>query len=133
MNRVRGYIFSRPFFGERAPQSIQNLTIRNYCELNNLTYLLSAVEYSMEDSNIILNGLLSNIDEVDGIVAYSVFQLPFDSNKRENLYREIIHNRKIFHFALENLSFSTFDESKYIEILWKTKIALLESYNPSLD
>ena len=28
----KGYIFSRPFFGERAPQHIQNIILRDYCK-----------------------------------------------------------------------------------------------------
>ena len=28
----RGYIGSRPYFGERAPQHVQNLVIRDYCQ-----------------------------------------------------------------------------------------------------
>ena len=36
MNMVRGYIFSRPFMGERVPQHVQNLVIRDYCEKNGL-------------------------------------------------------------------------------------------------
>ena len=34
--KVRGYIFSRSFMGERVPQHVQNIVIRDYCEKNNL-------------------------------------------------------------------------------------------------
>ena len=37
----RGYITSRPFLGERAPQHIQNLVIRDYAAKHGLDYLLS--------------------------------------------------------------------------------------------
>ena len=32
MKNFRGYIFSRSFYGERAPQHIQNQIIRDFCE-----------------------------------------------------------------------------------------------------
>ena len=50
MKKLRGYIFSRPFYGERVPQNIQNLVIRNYCEKNSFIYLLSIVEYCIEET-----------------------------------------------------------------------------------
>lgn len=36
--RLKGYIFSRPFLGERVPQHIQNIVIRDYCIKNNITF-----------------------------------------------------------------------------------------------
>ena len=32
MKRARGYIFSRSFMGERAPQHVQNIVIRDFCK-----------------------------------------------------------------------------------------------------
>ena len=39
--KVRGYIFSRAFMGERVPQHIQNQIIRKFCEINNLESRIS--------------------------------------------------------------------------------------------
>ena len=64
---IRGYIFSREFFGERIPQNIQSLTIRDYCKKNKLNFLLHAVEYSMKGSHFILKSLLNELNEIDGI------------------------------------------------------------------
>ena len=30
--KLKGYIFSRPFFGERVPQNVQNIILRDYCK-----------------------------------------------------------------------------------------------------
>ena len=49
MKKIRGYIFSRPFMGERAPQHVQNIVIKDFCKSNSLEYLLSVSEYKMED------------------------------------------------------------------------------------
>ena len=50
MKKLRGYIFSRPFMEERVPQHVQNIILRNYCEKNNYAFLLSSVEYKMNNS-----------------------------------------------------------------------------------
>ena len=44
MKKVRGYVFSRSFLGERVPQHVQNIIIRDYCERKNLHFLISASE-----------------------------------------------------------------------------------------
>ena len=77
MKKIRGYMFSRLFMGERVPQHIQNQVIRTYCIQNNFEYLLSAVEYSMRNSTLMLNQIF---------------------NETKNLF--FIHERlKIFIFA----------------------------------
>ena len=34
MKNVKGYNFSRPFFGERVPQHVQNIVIKDFCNKN---------------------------------------------------------------------------------------------------
>ena len=36
MKNLKGYIFSRPFLGERVPQHIQNTILREYCKKKNI-------------------------------------------------------------------------------------------------
>ena len=50
--------------GERVPQHIQNIVIKDYCVNNNYNFLLSATEYSMKDSFFILNYLIKNMKEI---------------------------------------------------------------------
>ena len=57
MKKVRGYNFSRDFMGERVPQHVQNIVIRDFCQKRNLNFLLSASEYSMPNSFHILKDL----------------------------------------------------------------------------
>ena len=73
MNGVRGYIFSRPFLGERVPQHVQNLVIRDYCNKQGLQYLLSATEYAIANSHLILQQVLDELPRLKGIVFYSLF------------------------------------------------------------
>ncbi len=128
MKKVRGYIFSRPFMGERVPQHIQNLVIRDYCNRNNLQYLLSATEYAMENSHLIHEQLMRDLTEVDGIAAYSIFQLPENETERSKIYRQVLNQGKTYHFAVESLCFNDEDSSARIETIWKIKKTLPNCY-----
>ena len=124
MKKIKGYIFSRPFLDERAPQHIQNLVIREFCKKEKLHYSLSAVEYAMENSFKTLLQLVSNIKKFDGLVAYSVFQLPFDDILRNKVLKQIINKRKTFYFALEDLKVSNLKDINKIENIWLVKKTL---------
>ena len=89
IKKVRGYIFSRKFLDERVPQHVQNIVIRDYCKNNNLQYLLSSTEYILEDNHLMMQQLMNELNKIDGIVAYSLFQLPKNKQKRENLSKNI--------------------------------------------
>jgi len=124
MTKVRGYIFSRPFMGERVPQNIQNLVIRDFCEKNNLLYNLSASEYSMSKSHKILDQIVKELNNLDGIVAYSIFQLPIDNKKRYKVLNQIIKKNKKFYFALENMKLVNKKDLEKIENIWLLKKTL---------
>ena len=86
MKKVKGYIFSRSFYGERVPQHIQNLVLREYCKSKKLHFILSSTEYRQDNSTYILFEILHNIKNYDGIIMYSVFQLPEKKVLRNKLY-----------------------------------------------
>jgi sporadic carbohydrate cluster protein (TIGR04323 family) len=118
MNKVRGYVLSRPFMGERVPQHVQNLVIRDYCERNHLYYLLSVAEYAMDGCYLILAQLLAELPDLDGIAAYSLFQLPEDAMQRQRIYARVVEQKKTMHFSVEGFSVSTVQECERIETLW---------------
>jgi sporadic carbohydrate cluster protein (TIGR04323 family) len=107
--------------GERVPQHVQNIIIRNYCEQNNFQYLLSSTEYVYEKSDIMLEQALNEIKNLDGIISYSLFQLPEDDDKRNRIYNIILKERKEFHFAVEGLKLTNSIETELIEYLWLIK------------
>lgn len=115
MKKTRGYVFSRSFFGSRVPQHIQNLVIRSFCKNNKLIYLLSAAEYSMENSYHILNSTIKQLDGIDGIVFYSIFQLPDKINDRKKIYKKMLEKKKKLYFAVENLSLKNNSDIEKIE------------------
>lgn len=124
MNGVRGYIFSRPFMGERVPQHVQNLVIRDYCKKQGLQYLLSATEYAMPNSHLILQQVLDELSELDGIIFYSLFLLPEDTTERDRVIQIILKKEKTIYFAVEGLRISNIPEYERIEIIWQVKKVL---------
>lgn len=129
MNKVRGYIFSRPFMGERVPQHVQNLVIRDYCEKNNLQYLLSATEYAMPQCHLILEQIIEELPELFGIIVYSLFQLPEDANLRKGIYHQVIENNKNIYFAVESIKANTILDFEQVETLWKIRQTLPHCIN----
>ena len=100
--KLKGYIFSRPFMGERVPQHVQNIVLRDYCEKNNFIFLMSATEYSMKNSHLMLFQTLNDIKNFDGIVFYSLFQLPENNITRKKILDKILKMKKEIHFSLEH-------------------------------
>ena len=95
--------------GERVPQHVQNIVIKDFCQKNNFNFLLSATEYSMKDSFYILNQLVNSLSGLHGIVAYSVFQMPHDDQKRRKIFKKILKKKKKIFFACENLHVSNLE------------------------
>lgn len=121
MQIVKGYIFSRSFFDERVPQHIQNIILRNYCRDKNLTFLLSATEYSSENSSYIFFELLENINKYDGILLYSIFQLPIKKSLRSKIYSIILKKKKFLLFAVEDYKLEKKNDIEKIEHIFLTK------------
>jgi sporadic carbohydrate cluster protein (TIGR04323 family) len=107
--------------GERAPQHVQNIVIRDYCSRKGIHYLLSATEYAMENSALILKQLINDLHSVDGIVAYSVFQMPEDDIERKSIFNKILLSKKEIHFAVESLSLYDNDSYDRIENIWQVR------------
>ena len=118
---LRGYIFSRSFMGERVPQHIQNIIVKDYCDKNNFNYLLSATEYTMLKSYSILKKIIDDIDSCDGIVFYSLFQLPEDNDTRHEMLKLILKKKKLIAFACERILISNFEDIMRIEDIWHIK------------
>lgn len=119
--KFRGYISSRYFMGERVPQHVQNIVLRNYCNQRNYQFFLSASEYTMNNSYIILKKTIDDISNLDGILAYSIFQMPYKDMERLFLFKKILKLNKVIHFAVENLAVKNNETLEKVEILWKIR------------
>jgi len=116
--------------GERVPQHVQNLVLRDYCQKKGYEYLLSATEYAMDDSFLVLQQALSEIPKITGIVAYSLFQMPESSQYRLDLLDRVIDLGGEMHFAVEGLKVTTKEELSKIEDIWLVRRALPKCYGP---
>ena len=129
MKKVKGYNFSREFMGERAPQHVQNIVMQDFCKKNNLIFLMSVTEYAMKNSYSILNHLISNLREIDGIILYSLFQLPEQIKQRNDILKKILKQKKIISFAVEGLTIKNIQDLKHINDIWKIKISTQKHIN----
>lgn len=121
MKRLRGYVFSRSFMGERAPQHVQNLVCRSYCQQRGMEFLLSATEYAMPNSSLMLKNILSDMLTIDGIVAYSMFQMPQDAGERQRIVSRILQDQKELHFAVERLVITDVASAERLETIWRVR------------
>ena len=120
----RGYNGSRPYLGERVAQHVQNIIISKYAERQNLHYLLSATEYSMPNCFMILEQLLGDLAQLEGLICYSLFMLPEQSAQREEIYLAVIEADASMHFAVEGLVLQSEQDIERLEALWLMRNAL---------
>ena len=90
--------------GSRVPQHIQNIVIRHYCETLGLRYLLSVTEMAMEESFLAFRQVVSEISTYQGVVAYSIDQLPGDRYERQEILQTIVDAEREIHFAVEKIA-----------------------------
>ena len=109
---------------ERVPQHVQNLVIRDHCKKQGLQYLLSATEYAIENSYLILNQVLDELTQLDGIVFYSLFLLPEEKLERDKITQLVLDKNKTIYFALEGLKISNEKERERIESFWQVRKTL---------
>ncbi len=129
--RARGYIFSRPHLGGHVPQRVQNLVIRDYCARRGLRYLLSATEYAMPGCFMMLERVLDEAPGLDGIVFYSLFQLPETAAHRRVIYDRVLEANAHLHAALEDLAIRDEADIGRIEDIWCVRQTLPLCHDPS--
>ena len=123
----RGYIASRPIRGERMPQQVQNLVIRDYAARSSLAFKLSATEYAMPGCFMMLNAVMEELATLDGVILFSMFMLPDDQNARNAVYDQILGQKRELHAALENVSIrSPADIARFEDILLVDQFAATE-------
>lgn len=111
----RGYIFSRAIGGQVIPQRVQNLVLRTYAEKSGIHYLLSATEYHIPGSFMMLESLYGSLKGLDGLLFYSISMLPEEGAKRHRLYAALRKAGCGLRFALEEMQASTPAEQRVLE------------------
>lgn len=125
----RGYIASRPVGGgacggDRAPQHVQNLVIRDYAARLGLSYKLSATEYAMPHCYMMLEQVLAELPELEGIIAYSLFMLPERRERRREIYARVLDAGASLHAAVEGLVLAAPADVERIEDIWSVRRTL---------
>jgi len=120
----RGYISARMEMNRSTPQHIQQLVIRDYCAKNKMQFLLSATEYCMPGCTLILDAVLAELHALEGIVMYSLFQMPTEKEKRLKLYDALFAAGCSLHLAAENTAIRTHVDAARIEDIWNVAQAM---------
>ena len=89
--------------------------------------MLSSAEYSIIDSYIVLKDLVSESKIIDGIVFYSMHQLPSDQSYRNELLKEIILNQCVVYFCVEDKVVEKEEDLKYIDTILNVHRVMSES------
>lgn len=127
----RGYIGSRPYFGERAAQHVQNLVVRDYCQRNGHRFLLSATEYAMNGCYMMLEEVFRELPRIEGVVLYSIFMLPRSRVRRRRVYDTVLGSGATLAGALENLAVRNEADIRAVEDIWSIKL-LTETRNDDI-
>lgn len=106
---------ARVAMGRSTPQHIQQLVMREYCKQRNMTYLLAAVEYRMPGCTMILDSVIDDLQHLEGIVFYSVYQFPKSKHKRVKMYQQAIEKGCVLHTAVEGYVISSWGDVARIE------------------
>ena len=114
----RGYVSSRPINGNIIPQSLQNLKIRDYAKSKNLNFNLSITEYRMKKTFFALNTLLNEVSLLDGVIFFSIYQLPENKKNRNQFLKTFIKKKKSIYFALEDIKVKTIKEIIEIDMIY---------------
>lgn len=114
----RGYVGSRTYPCGRAPQHVQNLVIRDYCQRQGLLYLLSATEYAMPDCHLILEQLMDELPSLEGVVLYSIFMLPAERRHRRTIYQRVIDSGAVLCGAVEGYRIADRQDIERVETVW---------------
>ena len=117
----RGYIASRKVRGQFWPQHVQNLVIRDYAQRNRLDYLLSATEYAMPGCYMNLEAVLEELEQIRGIILFSLFMLPEKSGRRRRIYDRVLESGADLHGALENMALGTQADVQRVEDIFQVE------------
>ena len=115
----RGYIASRPILGHRTPQQVQNLVVRDFAAKHGLPFLLSATEYTMAGCFLVLEGVLNEIETLDGMIIYRLFMLPSDDCRRRHVYERILSAGATLYAAVEGDRITNTADIERVEDIWQ--------------
>lgn len=120
-NGYKGYVFSRSVRGSFTPQRVQNLVIRDYVKRKSKNFLLSAVEYNIDNCFLMLDALVADHKEVEALVFYSTHHLPTEVSHRHRVLIQLLDHQVEIHFALEEIILKNISDLLTIEDIIMTR------------
>ena len=69
------------------------------------------------------------LDQLDGIVLYSMFQMPEDTDTRWRIYDQFLEKQKTMHFAVESQSLSCRRDLERLEDIWSVFLTMRDIPN----
>jgi sporadic carbohydrate cluster protein (TIGR04323 family) len=116
-----------------VPQHIQQMVMRDFCAKRSMHYLLAAVEYRMPGCTMVLDAVLKDCAQLDGIVMYSIYQMPTSREKRMALYATLFENACTLHAAAENISINNWQDAMKLEDSWLVMDAMRGQTQTEID
>jgi sporadic carbohydrate cluster protein (TIGR04323 family) len=100
----RAYVTPRPFGNYNIPVPLQSLALRDYCQNNNMLFVLPANENIFPRSYMVLEGLIQDLSDYEGILMCSMHMLPKRAERRRQIYTRILEQGCSLHFVFERLT-----------------------------
>src|ERR1700751_3339587 len=97
----RGYVPSRAFGEYRIPVPLQSLALRDYCTRNGMRFVLPVNENSFPHSYLVLEGMVEDLTDYDGIVMCSHHMLPQRPERRRRIYQRLLEHGCSLHMVIE--------------------------------
>lgn len=113
ITQLQTYVSSRKFGEWKLPVPMQNIIMKDYCDKNNYIFNVSMNELNISCSLTILNTILKNLKNNQGILMCSYKMLSPNTNEVVKLLRTGLENGIEWHFVFENIQIkdaSSFDE-----------------------
>ncbi len=95
------YTNLRKFGNNTLTAPVQNLILRDYCKKQKISFSLPIEEYIFENCYAELEGIISNLKNVKGIIMCSFEMLPQDQKYLKFFFKKV-RNLEI-HFVLEKI------------------------------
>jgi len=111
----RGYVTCREFGGLRMPVPVQTIVLRDYCARKGLTYKLHVNENEFPHSYMVLEGLVSELDGLQGVLVFSMFMLPQRAQRRGRIYEKVFAAGVELHLVLEDFVIRRIDDVSPVE------------------
>lgn len=113
----RGYVTPRGFGAYVIPIPVQSLVLRDYCSRKGMLYVLPANENIFPHSYLVLEGLVADLSEYEGVVMCSMHMLPQRTERRRGIYHGILEQGCSLHLVLEDLVIATPEDVEKVEEL----------------